>query len=73
MIQNKNIVVVKGDEDASIVIMKKSGYVTKSDIMIDDGIIKGTYLETTKSTLKISCDFRTFLIQFFMNMNIIKV
>ena len=28
MIQNKDIVVVKGDKDSSVVIMKKSDYVT---------------------------------------------
>ena len=52
MIQNKDIVVVKGDKDSSVVIMKKSDYVTKLDTMIDDGIIKGTYVETTDNTLK---------------------
>ena len=29
MIKNKDIVVVKGDKDSSVVIMKKSDYVTK--------------------------------------------
>ena len=42
MIQNKDIVVVKGDKDSGVVIMKKSDCVTKLDTMIDDGIIKGT-------------------------------
>ena len=42
MIQNKDIVVVKGDKDSSVVIIKKSDYVTKLDTMIDDGIMKGT-------------------------------
>ena len=42
MIQNKNVV-VKGDKDSSVVIMKKSDYVTKLDTMIDDSIMKGTY------------------------------
>ena len=46
MIQNKDIVVAKGDKDSSAVIMKKSDYVTKWDTMIDDGIMKGTYVET---------------------------
>ena len=45
MIQNKDIAVVKGDKDLSVVIMKKSDYVTKLNTMIDDGIMKGTYLE----------------------------
>ena len=52
MIQNKDIVVVKGDKDSSVVTMKKSGYVTKLGTMIDDGIMKGTYIETTDNTLK---------------------
>ena len=47
MIQNKDIVVAKGDKDSSAVIMKKSDYVTKWDTMIDDGIMKGTYVETS--------------------------
>ena len=52
MIQNKEIVVAKGNKDSSVVIMRKSDYVTKLDTMIDDGIVKGTYSETTDSTLK---------------------
>ena len=52
MIQNKDIVVVKGDKDSSVVIMKKSDYVTKLDTMIDDGIMTSTYVETTNNTLK---------------------
>ena len=43
MVQDKDIVVVKGDKDSSVVIMKKSDYVTKLDTMIDDSIMKGTY------------------------------
>ena len=52
MIQNKDIVVVKGDEDSSVVTMKQSDYVTKLGTMIDDGIMKGTYIETTDNMLK---------------------
>ena len=37
--------------------MKKSDYVTKLDTTIDDGIIKGTYVETTGNTLKELQDF----------------
>ena len=61
IIQNKDIVVVKDDKDSSVVIMKKSDYVTKLDIMIDDGIIKGTYVETTDNTLKELSRFQDFL------------
>ena len=61
MIQNKDIAVVKGDKDSSVVIMKTSDYVTKLDTMIDDGIIKGTDVETTDSTLKELWRFQDFL------------
>ena len=61
MIQNKDIVVVKGDKDSSVVIMKKSDYVTKLDTMIDDGIMTSTYVETTNNTLKELWRFQDFL------------
>ena len=52
MIQNKDIVVVQCDKDSSLVITKKSDYVTNLDTMTDDGIKKGTYVKTTDNTLK---------------------
>ena len=52
MIQHKDVVVVKGDKDSNIIVMKKSDYVTKLDTMIAGGIMKGTYIETTENTLK---------------------
>ena len=60
MIQNKDIAVVKDEKDSSVVIMKKSDYVTKLDTMIDDGIMKST-------------DFRTFYIETFVIMSAIKI
>ena len=42
MIQDKDIVVVEGNKDYRIVIMKRSDNVTKLETMIDDGIMKGT-------------------------------
>ena len=50
MIQNKDIVVVTVDKDSSV--MKKSDYVTKLDTMVDDDIMKDTYVETSDNTLK---------------------
>ena len=67
MIQNKNIVVVKGDKDSSVVILKKSDYVTKLDTMINDGIMKGTYVETTENILKELSQFQDFLYRNFCN------
>ena len=67
MIQNKDIVVVKGDKDSSVVIMKKSAYVTKLDTMIDDIIMKDTYVETTDNVLKELSRFQDFLCKNFHN------
>ena len=67
MIQNKDITVVKGGKDSGVVIMKRSYYVTKLDTMIDDGIMKVTYVETTDNTLKELSQFQDFLYRNFHN------
>ena len=67
MIQNKDIVVVKGDKDSSVATMKKSDYVTKLGTMIDDGIMKSTHLETTDNMLKELSRFQHFLYRTFHN------
>ena len=72
MVQNKDIVVVKGDKDSNKVIMKKSD-VTKLDTMIDNGIMKGTYRETTDNTLKELSRFQDFYIETFVIMSAIKI
>ena len=41
MINEKDIVVLKGDKDSSILIMDKVDYVNKFNEMIEDGIRKG--------------------------------
>ena len=51
MIQTKNIVVVKGDKDSNIVTIQRSDYVTPLDSMVNDGVMKGTYIENIGSTL----------------------
>ena len=61
IIQNKDIVVVKGEKDSNVVIMKKSDYVTKLNTMIDDGIMKGTYVETIDGKLTELSRFQDFL------------
>ena len=47
--------------------MKISDYVTKLDTMIDDGIMKGTFVETTDNTLKELSRFQDFLYRNFHN------
>ena len=67
MIQSKDIVAVKGDKDSSVIIMKKSDYITKLDTMIDDGVMQGTYVETTDNTLKELWWFQDLLYRKFHN------
>ena len=47
--------------------MKKSDYVTKLDTMIDDGIMKGNYAETTDNTLQDLSRFQDFMYRNFHN------
>ena len=47
--------------------MKKSNYVTKLDTMIDDVIMKETYVEITGNTLKELSQFQYFLHRHFYN------
>ena len=47
--------------------MKNLDYATKSDTMIDYGIMRGTYVETTDNTLKELSLFQDFLHRNFLN------
>ena len=42
LIHNKEVVILKGDKDSSIVIMNKTNYITKTETMIEEGIKNGT-------------------------------
>ena len=50
-LRDKDIIVVKGDKGFSIVTTKRSYYVTQLDAMINDGVMKGTYVEITDNML----------------------
>ena len=50
-LRDKDIVIVKGDKGFSIVTTKWSDYVTQLNTMINDGIMRGTYIETTDNML----------------------
>ena len=52
--------------------MKKSDYVTKLVTMIDDGIIKGTYVETNDNALKELSRFQDFLYKNFHSYELYK-
>ena len=48
---NKDLAILKGDKDSSIVLMNRSDYIEKPEVMIDNDIKKGIYEVTTHSTL----------------------
>ena len=61
LIENKDLVVISGDEDSCLVVLKRSDYDKKLQSMIDDGINNGTYAPTTDSTLSDLKKFQDFL------------
>ena len=61
LIHNKEVVILKGDKDSSIVIMNKTNYITKIEIMIEEGIKNGTYAETDDTTMQDLKRFQDFL------------
>ena len=62
---NKNIVILSGDKDSSIVIMNKIDYDKKVGKMINDGIEQGKYEETEDNILKELESFQSFLYRHF--------
>ena len=61
LMRNKDIAVIPGDKDSSVVIMDKTDYNRKLQHMIDDGIEKGIYAPTTDETLSDLRKFNSFL------------
>ena len=58
--KNKDTTIVKDGKDSCIVMMKID-YATKLDTIINDGIMKDTYIETTDNFLKELSRFQDFL------------
>ena len=63
--QDQNIVILKEDEDASVVIMDKSDYIQKLEDMIKEGISKGTHEKTDENPLQDLKRFQNFLFRNF--------
>ena len=59
--QEKDVVVMKGDEDSSVVILNKTDYIEKLENMVKEGIDKGTYTLTQDNTIKDLNNFKPFL------------
>ena len=66
MIKIKTLYLLK-KISSSEVIIKKSDYVTKLDILIEDGVMKSTYIETTGNMLKEISRFQDILYRNFYN------
>ena len=61
LIEHKDLVVISGDKDSCVVILKGSDYDKKLEYMIDEGISNGTYAPTTDSALSDPKKFQDFL------------
>ena len=60
LIQEKDIV-LKGDQDLSVVILNKTDYIEKLENMVKEGIEKGTYTLTQDNTIQELNNFKQFL------------
>ena len=52
LIREKDVVVMKGDKDSSVVILNKTEYTEKLENMVKEGIDKRTYTLTQDNTIK---------------------
>ena len=59
---DKNLVLLNGDKDSSVVVMNRTNYNNIMQKMIDDGIKNKIYKETTDNTLKELKYFKSFCI-----------
>ena len=68
LIKNKDIKVLQGDKDSSIIIMNSKKYYEKLETMVKEGIKNSIYKETTDTTLHdlklfqdfLSCNFKDY-------------
>ena len=66
----ENIVVLSADNESCTVSLNRTDYVYKVDLMIDEGISKGKYVETVDSTHKDLKHFQDSLYRHFYKRNI---
>ena len=64
---NKDIVILSGDKDSSIVIMNRKDYSKKIDDMINDGMQQRKYKGTDDNILKELESFQSFFYRHFKN------
>ena len=61
LIENKDLLVISGDKDYCVVILKRGDYDKKLQGMIDEGITNGTYAPTVDTILNDLKKFQDFL------------
>ena len=61
LMRDKNVAVIPGDKDSSVVIMDKADYVEKLQNMLDEGIEDGIYETSSDTTLSDLQKFNSFL------------
>ena len=61
LIQEKGVIVMKGDKDSSVVILNKTDYIEKLENMVKEGIDKRTYTLTEDNTVKDLKNFKQIL------------
>ena len=67
LIKNKNLCVLSGDKDSCVIIMNKQDYMQKLEDMLNEGIKRGTYEQTTDTTKQDLETFQSFLYRNFKN------
>ena len=67
MIRNDDTVLVSGDKESCVVVMRKTDYINKMQGMIDDGIVNGLYKVAEDKTLTNLKHFKDFLYRNFKN------
>ena len=61
LIQEEDVVVMKGDKYSSVIILNKTDYIEKLENMVKEGIDKGTYTLAEDNTIKVLKNFKQFL------------
>ena len=62
---NKNVVILPGDKDSSVIIMNRSDYTKKVELMSQKDISEGKYAKTEGNILKELKSFQSFIYHHF--------
>ena len=62
---NNNVVILPVDKDSSVIIMNRSDYTKKVELMLQQGISEGKYIKTEDDILKELKSFQSFIYRHF--------